>query len=77
MRILHILTGGNIGGIETLCRDYAQYSVNENIILLLWGEGPLADEMKKNGVEVIDLHASSKNVIGTVNVFVKLCRKKG
>lgn len=76
MRILHILTGGNIGGIETLCRDYVQYSVNENIILLLWGEGPLADEMKKNGVEVIDLHASSKNVIGTVNAFVKLCRKK-
>ena len=76
MRILHILTGGNIGGIETLCRDYAQYSVHENIILLLWGDGPLAEEMKNNGVEVINLHASSKNVFRTVTMFVKLCRDK-
>lgn len=76
MRILHILTGGNIGGIETLCRDYAQYSVHENIMLLLWGEGPLADEMKNNGVEVIHLHASPKNVFGTVSTFIELCRRK-
>lgn len=76
MRILHILTGGNIGGIETLCKDYAQYSVHENIMLLLWGEGPLADEMKNNGVEVVNLHASSKNVLSTVSTFVQLSRRK-
>lgn len=73
MRVLNLLTGGNIGGIETLCKDYGNFSEHENIMALLWGSGPLADEMKLGGVEVLELNASTKNVLSTVKKVLNVC----
>ncbi|MDC7286884.1 glycosyltransferase family 4 protein [Blautia schinkii] len=76
MRVLHILTSGEIGGIEILCKDFALYSKHENIILFLWGEGTIADEMRNNGTEVINLHTSPRRIIYTVKKLVAVCKKK-
>lgn len=76
MRVLHILTSGEIGGIEVLCKDFALYSKHKNIILLLWGEGSIADEMRSNGTEVINLHTSPRRILYTIKKLVAVCKKK-
>lgn len=74
MKVLHLLAGGNIGGIETLCKDFVRYSKHENVVIILWDNGPLGEEMKKMGVKVVPLHASRKNVWSVVHRVAKLCR---
>ena len=76
MKLLHLLAGGNIGGIETLCRDYAGYSRHENVMIILWDDGPLSEEMAKQGVRVVCLHASKKNVFSVVRQVAELCRRE-
>lgn len=76
MKVITLLTGGNIGGIETLCRDYALYSRHDNVMVTLWGEGPLVDEMNKLGIRVINLHASRRNVPATIHKVMRLVREE-
>ena len=42
MRILHLLTGGGIGGIEILCRDIAQYSQDKNYFAFVFFRRPIS-----------------------------------
>ena len=74
MKVLHLLAAGNIGGIETLCKDYVRYSKHENVVIILWDNGPLGDEMEKLGVKVVRLHASRINVFSVVRQVAKLCQ---
>ena len=63
MKIMHLLASGGTGGIETLCRDYAQYSHHENTFVFLWGKDDARYlEMKENGADVIQLNASKKHL---------------
>ena len=60
---MHLLASGGTGGIETLCRDYAQYSHHENTFVFLWGKDDARYlEMKENGADVIQLNASKKHL---------------
>lgn len=74
MKIVHLLAGGNIGGIETLCKDYVNYSKHENLIVILWDNGPLGKEMQKLGIKVVCLHASRKNALSIIRRVAKLCK---
>lgn len=76
MKTIHLLTEGNIGGIETLCKDYAHFSVHENIMLILWGDGPLAEEMQKIGIKVINLHAPKKNILMIMKKVYTVCMEE-
>lgn len=73
MNVLHLLTGGDTGGIEILCKDYQKYSINNNFFLFLWGNGIIVDEMKHSGANVIELGASKKQIIKTVKVLNHIC----
>ena len=73
MKIIHILLNCNVGGIEALCKDYTLYSKHENIVLLLWGDGEIADEMRNNGVRVINLAESKNNILQTMRKVADLC----
>lgn len=53
MRVLHLLAAGGIGGIETLIRNYAEYSKNENVYLFAYGGGVIADELRAMKEEVL------------------------
>ena len=33
MKVLHILAGGEVGGIEVLCKEFGKYSKHDNIFL--------------------------------------------
>ncbi len=64
MNVMHLLTGGDIGGIESLCREYADYSNNKNIFVML--KDICADNAKhllEHGHIVIQLGISKKNMI--------------
>lgn len=73
MKIAHLFVGGDIGGIEVLIKDYALRSRHENIIVLLWGGGLLADEMKKGGIRVVNLHMGAKKILSTVRKLARFC----
>lgn len=72
MNVMHILATANTGGIESLCKDYALYSSNRNVFVVLWGKnGITAKEIRQNGGVVIELEALPKDVLP---VFYKLCK---
>ena len=54
MKILHLLSGGNIGGIEMLCRDISELSHEQNEFCFLYSGGVMADEMEKKMSMCID-----------------------
>ena len=76
MNVLHLLVKGEAGGIESLCRDYANYSNNKNVFAFLKGVDSVnAVKMKKSGHTVIELNYSSPKAIGVwknLNKQIKL-----
>lgn len=76
MKVVHILVGGNIGGIETLCKDYTSYSSHENVVLLLWGVGELAQEIMQMGIKVIILKDSKKKVLSILHKVADVCKNE-
>ena len=45
MKVIHLLVSGQAGGIESLLRDYVNYSRHENLFAFAWEGGPAADQM--------------------------------
>lgn len=76
MKVLHLLASGGVGGIETLCKDYGQFSKNENIFLFIWKGGCTADEMKNSNQMVIELNASKKNILEPWKKICSVCAKE-
>jgi len=76
MTILHILASGGIGGIETLCKDYATFSRNKNIVLVLWGAGCIAEEMRDQGIVVINLNSSKRDFFGMMKSVIAICKQE-
>lgn len=75
MKVLHLLASGQTGGIEILCKDYAKFSKFDNKFLFIWDTGCITDEMKKENIDVIELHASKKNIIGTLIKILNICKR--
>ena len=76
MKVITLLTGGDIGGIESLCVDYGRYSKHDNLMLMLWEGGPIADRMKELGIRVKVLNASRRNVFATVGAVMKVIEEE-
>ena len=45
MKVLNLLTAGNIGGIECLCRDIGLHSNYDNGFCFLFGKGDIYDDI--------------------------------
>lgn len=52
MKVLHLLSGGGIGGIEMLCRDIAQLSMEQHEFCFLYSGGVIAEQMQADGTPV-------------------------
>ncbi len=76
MNVLHLLSSGGIGGIETLCKGYVENSVHHNTIVFLWGGGIIADEMIQMGFDVVNLQTKKKNYLAQFRRIKKLCIDK-
>jgi len=55
MKVLNLLTAGNIGGIECLCRDIGLNSNYENGFCFLFGKGDIYDDMVSQKLVTYDL----------------------
>ncbi len=73
MKTVHILFTCDIGGIEVLCRDYAKYSKNENLFLIIKGKGVIAKEIKELGGNVVELEAEKVGTLSAFRAAIKIC----
>ncbi len=51
MKILHLLTGGKVGGIETLCREIGLNSIHENAFCFMTFGGEVYEQMDKLNIK--------------------------
>lgn len=56
MKILHLLSGGGIGGIEMLCRDIADMGEEQNEFCFLFSGGKIAEEINEKGIPVYSFY---------------------
>lgn len=56
MKILHLLSGGGIGGIEMLCRDIADKGEEQNEFCFLFAGGEIAEEIIEKGIPVYSFY---------------------
>ena len=71
MKILHLLAGGHIGGIENLCKNIVLESKNKDVICFLFDEGKLYEELINNNIEVLSL--KEKNIKEKVKILTEYC----
>ncbi|MBD5393035.1 MAG: glycosyltransferase family 4 protein [Lachnospiraceae bacterium] len=74
MKILHLLSGGGIGGIEVLCRDIAKLSQEQNEFCFLYDGGAIADEMKEKNIPVY-LYYTEK-LPGRMHKLIQLVKRE-
>ena len=75
MKVLHLLSGGGVGGIEMLCRDIAELSSEQNEFCFLYSGGVIADDMESNHAIVYRLYASNM-VIRLLKLMLLVRRNK-
>ena len=76
MKILHLLTSGGVGGIETLVKDYSIFSSLDNTFLFTYKGGDIAEEMVARGDNCIVLKHSKKSIFKTYNYIDRLCKEQ-
>lgn len=72
MRVLHILTGGHAGGIETLCREIGKKSIHENGFCFMSFGGEIYEQMMEMGLKVYPLYKTGRK--WSFNKVAKLLR---
>lgn len=64
MKVLNLLEAGEVGGIETLCQNIAEYADYENTFVFLFQGGTIYEEMKQAGKDVISLADCGEKKLG-------------
>lgn len=72
MKVLNLLSAGEVGGIEQLCSNIAKYANYDNIFCFLFKEGKIYDEMKNKGYNVVSLVECSNKKLSS-NRWNELC----
>lgn len=76
MNVLHLLSSGGIGGIETLCAEYAKYSLHKNIFVFLLGKKrTICERMRQQGTPIYEVNYSKINICKTFKILCKLCEE--
>lgn len=74
MKILHLLTSGETGGIESLCRDIGKYGKLEHVFCFISSGGCICDLMLADGMKVINLSDKGKGFsIKKLRMIVGYC----
>lgn len=76
MKVLHLLTSGETGGIERLCYDISHYGKESHTFCFLKKGGCLYEEMLKEGRDVINLAEYGKGFnIGKLRVLIRYAQQ--
>ncbi|MBQ7148646.1 MAG: glycosyltransferase [Pseudobutyrivibrio sp.] len=62
MKVLNLLTSGEAGGIESLCRDIGVNSEYDNGFCFLFSEGAIYDQMNKIGLKTYSLSKRTRKI---------------
>ena len=74
MKILHLLSGGGIGGIEILCRDIARFGCEEHEFCFLYTGGEIADKMEREQFQIHRMY--EKAALKRALSLIKLVKRK-
>lgn len=73
MKVLHLMVSGQAGGIESLVRDYVNYSRHNNLFLFGWAGGPIADQIEQNGCRVIRMNQPREGSLAVCRRILEIC----
>ena len=76
MKVLHLMVSGRAGGIESLLRDYVEYSRHENIFLFAWAGGIVAEQIEASGCRVIVMDKEKQGSRAIFRRILELCEKE-
>lgn len=76
MKVLHLLSAGNIGGIETLLQKYSLRSKLDNVFVFVWGGGDVYKEMQNCGIPCINLEEKRGKFYHTVKRILDVCKQE-
>lgn len=77
MKVLHLMVSGRAGGIESLLRDYVEYSRHENLFVFAWAGGPVAEQIEKSGCRVIVMDKEKQGARAVCGRILELCDTEG
>lgn len=71
MKVLHLMTGGGLGGIQTLIKQYSDYSKCENVFVFAYNDGPYYTELVNQGNQVYLLKGdnSLKKIFSVIRIL--------
>lgn len=77
MKVLHLLSTGEIGGIEVLCKDISKYSNWDNVFCFVFSGGQIANEIERTDGKVIVLK-KSKNKLSLLKLkkLISICNNE-
>ena len=76
MKVLNLLTTGNIGGIECLCRDIGLYSNYENGFCFLFTKGDIYDDMVSKNLVTYDLTNFRRKIsLGRLHQLIRIAKE--
>ena len=76
MKVLHLLSAGNIGGIEVLCKDIAQNDKENNIFAFLFDGGAIEDKIREIGAQVYSVYKEKRwSVWKRMRTLNKICKE--
>lgn len=76
MKVLHVLAAGGTGGIETLVKDYGEYSKCENIFVFPWNGGNLAECMRMANLNVFEIHSGKTDLYKVWRALCYICENE-
>lgn len=76
MKVLHLLVSGQAGGIESLLRDYVEYSRHENLFVFAWEDGPAADQIEKRGCKVFRMQQPQEGSLRVCRRILGICKQE-
>jgi glycosyltransferase involved in cell wall biosynthesis len=74
MKVLHVITGLDVGGAELQLDAVLQYTRHDADVVTLYNPGPVADKLRGHGVRVRDLGMQRNTELGAMLRLYKIIR---
>ena len=76
MKVLNLLTSGNPGGIESLCKNIALKADFDNRLCFIFSEGSVYEQIVKSNVKVISLRKKKTQLISIIKDITTYCKEE-
>ena len=74
MKVLHVITGLDVGGAELQLDAVLQHTRNDADVVTLYNPGPVADKLREHGVRVRDLGMRRNTELGALLRLYRIIR---